>query len=318
MRKTHGAPRIMCKPDHSGVNMSNGNSGALGMRELEVFASVMATGSMTGAARKLGIGQPAVTRMIRDLEQLIGFPLFQRNGPRITPTEKGLAFFEEARRLLDSYDAVVQRAAGLREGRVQSLSLAATPAMAAGLVPDVLARLGDLLPATLNLQTMDAEHVARALHSGAAAYGFSALPLSHADVDCLVSARSSLVAVLPEGPDEGPIPLDIFAQQRLLTVGNNYRIRHAIDAALEAAGVTPAAVLNTNSSLNAVQAAVAGLGIALVDCVTARGIAVGGARVVPLQTEIPYEWGLFRRGGGGVPEIEAQLVEAFEAVSKTR
>ena len=121
----------------------------------------------------------------------------------------------------------------------------------------------------------------------------------------------------PKGA-EGPIPLHIFAQQRLLTVGNNYRIRHAIDAALEASGVTPAAVLNTNSSLNAVQAAVAGLGIALVDCVTARGIAVHGARVVPLQTEIPYEWGLFRRGGGGVPEIEAQLVEAFEAVSKTR
>lgn len=297
--------------------MSNGNTAGLGMRELEVFSSVMATGSMTGAARKLGVGQPAVTRMIRDLEQHIGFELFQRNGPRITPTPKGLSFFEDAQRLLESYNQIVRRAASLRDNRVQSLSLAATPAMAAGLVPDVLAEMGAHLPSEINLQTMDAEHVAQSLHAGAASYGFCALPLSHADVDCLASARSSLVAVLPGGLPEAPLNLALFREHRMLTVGNAYRVRHSIDAALEAAGVRPAAVLSTNSSLNAVRAAVAGLGIALVDCVTARGIPVTGARVVPLAEDIAYEWGLFRRSGAGIPEIETQLISAFESVSKS-
>ena len=117
--------------------MSNGNNETLGIRELEAFVSVMATGSMTGAARQLGIGQPAVTRLVRDLEKTIGFELFQRNGPRISPTPKGLRFFEDARQLLQNFAEVTQRAASLREDRLQSLTLIATPAMAAGLVPGI-------------------------------------------------------------------------------------------------------------------------------------------------------------------------------------
>ncbi|MFC4730258.1 LysR family transcriptional regulator [Salipiger abyssi] len=296
--------------------MSNTNDIRLSIRELEVFVSVMATGSMTGAARQLDIGQPAVTRMVRDLEETIGFDLFQRNGPRISPTEKGLRFFEDARQLLASVGQVAQRAAGLRDDRVQSLSLVATPAMSAGLVPDLLGELKDVLPPALGIQTMDAEHVARALHAGAAHYGFCALPLAHADIDCLASARARLVAVVPADLPDEPLSLTRFQTHRMLTVGNTYRVRHAINTALEAAGVTPAAELTTNSSLNAIRSAAAGLGIALVDCVSALGIAIEGVRVVPLEIEIPYEWGIFRRSGTSVPELEGRLIDSFRVVSE--
>lgn len=276
----------------------------------------MATGSMTGAARQLGIGQPAVTRMVRDLEETIGFELFLRNGPRISPTAKGLRFFEDAQQLLASFENVVQRARGLRDERVQSLTLVATPAMSAGLVPEVLAGLGDLLPPRIALQTMDAEHVAKTLHAGGADYGFCALPLAHAEIDCLDSVKASLVGVVPVGMPLETLDLTVFRAHRMLSVGNAYRVRHAIDAALAADAVTPIGELTTNSSLNAIRAAAAGLGIALVDCVSARGIAVEGARVVPLAREIAYEWGLFRRSGAGVPDLEPQLVDAFGRASR--
>ena len=315
MPSVNGALLNISNMDHAGSIMSIENTSGPSMRDLEVFVSVMATGSMTGAARQLGIGQPAVTRMVRNLEDTIGFDLFQRNGPRISPTPKGLRFFEDARRLLSSFETMLHRAASLREDRLRALSLVATPTMAAGLVPELLAGLSVPLPPSLSLQTMDAEHVASAVHAGAADYGFCALPLSHADIDCIATARAGLVGVVPDDMPDEPLDLTLFRSHRLLTVGNINRIRPAIDAALTAAGVVPMAELTTNSSLNASRAAAAGLGIALIDCVSAHGIAIRGARVVPLRDGIPYEWGVFRRIGAGVPELEAALIDSFHAVS---
>ncbi|MFY0635230.1 MAG: LysR family transcriptional regulator [Vannielia sp.] len=297
--------------------MSNRNNEAFDIQDLRVFASVVANGSMTGAAKQLQIGQPAVTRTIKDLEAAVGFSLFERNGPRISPTAKGLSFFEDAQQVLASFQQVSTRAAALREERLQSLTLVATPAMAAGLMPALLHGLGEMLPPNIGLPTMDAEHLAHALHVGAADFGICSKPLAHADLECLRSATSSLVAILPPGLDDTSLDLARLNHTRLLTVGNSYRIKHAISAALADQGIEPQAELTTNSSLNAIVAARAGLGIAIVDPVSAYGVGVSGAKVVPLQTEIRYEWGLFRRSGGLGSELETRLCESFCDASKS-
>ncbi|WP_151892011.1 helix-turn-helix domain-containing protein [Komagataeibacter nataicola] len=58
------------------------------LRQLEAFCAVMATGSMTGGARLVGRSQSMVTRMNAGLEAGLGFTLFHRNGPRITPPSR--------------------------------------------------------------------------------------------------------------------------------------------------------------------------------------------------------------------------------------
>jgi pimeloyl-ACP methyl ester carboxylesterase len=56
-------------------------------RQLEAFAAVLSTGSFTSAARLLARSQPAITRLVQELEACIGYPLFVRKGPRVSPTE---------------------------------------------------------------------------------------------------------------------------------------------------------------------------------------------------------------------------------------
>ena len=65
-------------------------------RQLEAFAAVMSTGSVTGAARLLARSQPAITRLVQELEAEIGYALFTRNGPRVTPTAQGFLLHEDA------------------------------------------------------------------------------------------------------------------------------------------------------------------------------------------------------------------------------
>ena len=55
----------------------------------------MMTGSMTAAARWVHTSQPHVSRLIAQLEAITQFPLFDRNGSRLTPTQDGSRFFQE-------------------------------------------------------------------------------------------------------------------------------------------------------------------------------------------------------------------------------
>ncbi|SOH93937.1 DNA-binding transcriptional regulator, LysR family [Monaibacterium marinum] len=296
--------------------MSIKNTDRPDMRGIEAFVAVMASGSMTAAAKRLGIGQPAITRLVRDLEGVLGFTVFERNGPRISPTQKGVLFHEDAKRLLTSYAHVAQRAATLRGARAKSITLAATPTMAAGMLPKMMQQLAADLPELVTVTTMDAEHLAQALQSGEAEYGLSALPLSHAGLDCLEMARGELFAVVPDSYPEDRVSLSTFRSTRLLTLGNSYRIRHKIDAALTQAGIEPLAELVTNNSLNAMAAAAADLGVALVDPVSAMGIGLQGVKALPVDVRIPYEWGLFRRTQAETPELDAPLMAQFRRVAQ--
>lgn len=69
-------------------------------REMQVFRRVVDAGGMTAAARSLGMGQASVSRIVADLEARLGSQLLRR-GPPLVPTEAGRAFHAECGVLLD-------------------------------------------------------------------------------------------------------------------------------------------------------------------------------------------------------------------------
>ncbi|MCP4433148.1 MAG: LysR family transcriptional regulator, partial [Gammaproteobacteria bacterium] len=70
----------------------------MNLRQLEAFRAVMITRSITRASELLFVSQPAVTRLINDLESSVAFPLFQRIKKRLHPTPEAHAFYEEVER----------------------------------------------------------------------------------------------------------------------------------------------------------------------------------------------------------------------------
>jgi Bacterial regulatory helix-turn-helix protein, lysR family len=64
------------------------------LRDMEVFARVVETGSFSAAARDLNLGQPAVSKTIAALEDRLGIRLLVRSTRRLSPTEAGQAFYE--------------------------------------------------------------------------------------------------------------------------------------------------------------------------------------------------------------------------------
>lgn len=68
---------------------------------METFVRVVETGSFSGAARQLRVGQPAVSKSVAQLEEHLGVRLLTRSTRGLTPTEAGLGYLERARRALE-------------------------------------------------------------------------------------------------------------------------------------------------------------------------------------------------------------------------
>jgi DNA-binding transcriptional LysR family regulator len=294
------------------------------LHQLEAFSAVMSSGSMTGAARLLHRSQPAVTRAIQDLEQEIGYALFDRKGPRVTPTQRAFQLYAEVERSLIGLDAIRASARAIGCDAPLPLRVAATPALAASLAPRALAKLAQRAEAEapridMQLRSASAEQVVQALLSRAADVGIATLPLDHAALDVHYIIEAPCVAVLHRDDPlaaHAVLPLAQLDGRPVATLANRYRLRNRIDRAFEQAGLALRVVLDTNASLNAMQLAQQGLGVAIVDPATAFGLRVADVEVRPLDTPIPFLYGVVTLSGRPRSAEANALIDMLAEVSR--
>ncbi|MGH6862450.1 MAG: LysR family transcriptional regulator, partial [Phyllobacterium sp.] len=83
-------------------------------RQVEAFRSVMMAGGITAAAEAMNVTQPAVSRLIRDLEDIVQMTLFERVGARLVPTAEATQLYREVERLYLGLDQIAQAADDIR------------------------------------------------------------------------------------------------------------------------------------------------------------------------------------------------------------
>ncbi|MDQ0625933.1 LysR family transcriptional regulator [Paraburkholderia graminis] len=293
------------------------------LHQLEAFSAVMSTGSITGAARLLRRSQPGVTRTIQDLEQEIGYALFERKGPRVSPTSRAFLLYDEVERSLIGLDAIRASARAIGRNEPLPLRIVATPALAAALAPRAIAQLGHAHPeehtrGDTQLRSASAEQVVQALLSRAADIGIATLPLDHAALDVHYIIEAPCVAVLHRDDplaQEAILPLARLAGQPVATLANRYRLRNRIDRAFGQAGVALHVALETNASLNAMMAAQQKLGVAIVDPVTAFGLRLADLEVRPLDVSIAFLYGVVTLSGRPRSGAVDAMIETLADVS---
>lgn len=285
------------------------------LRQLEAFAAVITTGSVTAAGRLLGRSQPAITRLIQELETEIGYALFTRNGPRVTPTEQGILLYEDVEHVLTGVHQIQKRAGEIGRGETRPLRIAATSALAAGLVPAALANT-ELAGAaqTIQLRSLPPEQVVHDVLTGAADIGVASLPLEHRGVVLHWIGQSACVAALRDNDPlarHERLPLSACEGRRIVTMQNPYRLRRRLDHAFAQADVTPAGLIETNSSMNALTAVRAGLGISVLEPVTAYGMPLAGVAIRTIDADIPYFFGVISRDAIALSPVAATLIDAL-------
>jgi len=135
----------------------------MNFRHVEVFFAVMTSGTVTQAARQLGVSQPSVTTTLKQAEAKLGIQLFLREGGRLIPTEEAHILFEEAERAHEALEALRIVARRLEIGRGGHVRIAAVPTISLQLLPDAIERFEQLHTgfqysvATLNTEDMLAQ-----------------------------------------------------------------------------------------------------------------------------------------------------------------
>ncbi len=288
----------------------------LDLKQLEAFATVISAGSVTAAARALDRSQSSVSRLIQDLELSLGYPLFIRNGPRIHPTEEALQLHQYVQKALLSLQQIRLRANEIGHQQHRPLSIAATPALSSGLLPQALAILN--LQNKVQIVSQSAEQTTHAVISGEADIGLCSLPLEHHAVELHWIGQSRCAVALHQDDPlaaERQVAIAHLAGRRLIAPWNPLRLRGRFEKVLKKLKVAPHEMIETNSSANILACVRAGLGIAILEPVTAWGMPLEGVAIRPLEEEIPYFFGVITPQGRQLSAAAQSLVEALKTAA---
>src|SRR5258708_13407480 len=117
------------------------------LRHLRYFVAIGEEQPYGRAARSLRVAQPALSRQIQDLEEELGFKLFERLPRGVKLSAAGKLFLEDARRILQEVNEATMRAAQVSRGLSGTLRVGVSEnASCRGVVPDSFARSPDRLP----------------------------------------------------------------------------------------------------------------------------------------------------------------------------
>lgn len=118
----------------------------LRLRNLKMLLSLAQTRNISHSAAALNVTQPGLSKWLKDLEDDIGLPLFERHARGLRPTSYGQTLIEHARRIEAQLERASQDLAALREGGSGRVVIGASGASASDTVPLAVRQLLDVMP----------------------------------------------------------------------------------------------------------------------------------------------------------------------------
>jgi len=247
---------------------------------------------VTGAGARLHVTQPAVSRLIRDLEAEIGFALFERRRGRLVPTAEAQALDEVVQRAFTGLETIATTVREVRAFRRGSLSIAAMPGVALKLLPRVITAFSARHPGiNVSLQVRSSTKVGEWVSGQQADIGFAALRSVGPGAEQHTLCTGPLVAVLPAGhPLATRAVLDPAALdgEPVVVLGTELSMSERIGEVFAQQGVTLESRLDAQLSAAVCEFVRAGAGIGLVDPVTAFQMSGSELAAVRFRPEIPF------------------------------
>ncbi|MGA2083476.1 MAG: LysR substrate-binding domain-containing protein [Holophaga sp.] len=285
----------------------------LNSRQVEAFRAVMVNGGMTAAADSLYITQPAVSRLIKDLEDDLGLCLFDRRGNMIVPTAEAHALLTEVERSFVGLEALRAYADNLRGARTGSLRIAAIAAMATKLLPRFLASFCRERPEVRILLSGHPSHrVVEGVAGGQFDLGVSSISPERPSV-VYTTINGYLMVVLPahhrlaklkqiEAPD--------LAGESIIMLGSRSPLNRIVENALRS--VTYRRAIETSYTISACVLASSGAGVTIVDHISAQEFAEQSAVVLPFVPRINAEWHIVHSSHRPMSRLALQFITEFK------
>ena len=197
-------------------------------------------GSLSAAAREAHLALAAASRRIRELEDAVGEPLFERHGRGVLPTAAGRVFARHGVALLQSLEQMTGELADLRQGIARHVRLCASSAAILQFLPPLLARYAKLAQQVrVELEEQVSDGVVAALRDGRADVGVFVEGAETEGLDCRLFREDELVLVLPPRHrlvGRGPVPLAEALGEDWVTLTDGAALLNRLQRSALAAG----------------------------------------------------------------------------------
>lgn len=256
---------VSIKPSHRPTNLSARSMSAPTSSELKAFAATARTGSMSAAARLLGIRQPTVSAHIASLEQLCGLELFHRRGRGVVLTEFGALLQEATSRI---YRAEEQAAQLLLSARVHFQGHLRIGAIGPYNVTPIIKAFRAAYPGVrVSVRMGDSRTIVQRLLDYADDVSVLLQNIDDARVVCVPFRRQPLVVFAPRGHPLAAIPdlsIGHLAGQEFVLREEGSRTRAVFEAGMADAGVNIRCSVEMGSREGVKEAVAQGLGLGVV------------------------------------------------------
>ena len=242
------------------------------LRRAKTFVTVADLGTVTKAASRLHVAQPALSRQIATLEEELGFKLFDRVARRLVLTGAGEELLIDCRRLLSQAEALDERAQLLRQGGTGTLRVSASPQFIEGVLARFLHVYAQRFP-KVQVKLIETAYWAETLallERGEIHVGQNMLRAIPPGDTRFASLRMETVEFLaafkpPIRVGKGnEVEISRLAGYPLLLAETGLASRRAFDAACRAAGVEPNVVFESRTPHTLLAMAEQGHGVAVV------------------------------------------------------
>jgi len=237
-------------------------------RQIEAFQAVVGTGSMTLAGNLLYISQPAVSRLINELEREIGFKLFIRRKSGMQPTPEGMMLYEDVEKHFIGLKELKQTAESIRTSQKGQLRIIAMPGVVNLMLPKVMISFWQRYPGiNVEIESLPRIEILNRINSRHHDIGIANLPIDSSEIKIHTSFDTKLHCVMNEShplASKKLVHIKDLDRQDLVLYPLETFIRHQIENILEENGVKCRIKLSARSTSDIYQFVKYGIGISLI------------------------------------------------------
>ena len=282
------------------------------IRQLEAMRAVVATGTTTQAAEIMGLTQSAVSRLISQLEDDLGFALFDRHRGRLAITPEGQEFFNAAERILDEVDQIRDTADNIRTHGAGTIRIAAMPAIGTCMLPRPLQML-QLEHKRLNVvvHLKNRSELQHAVADRQYDIGLATLPIGEQGLTVEPLCRVRSVLIMPFGhrlADKQTVTAADLEGERFVSLSADTVVRYRTEELFTRLKIDRQLAVEAQSTILMGNLVELGLGVAVVHPFVADHFA-GKVEIRPFEPAIEVSYGLVYPEGSRRLRIVDNLAE---------
>ena len=265
-------------------------------RQIDAFKTVVQTGTVTETARMLGISQPAVSRLISDLESEVGFKLFERSGRNLKATPEALLLVDEVRRALSGLEQIKLTASAIKRFKHAQLRLISTPAFSTLIAPQLIRNFAERQPeAMVSLEIQSTDVAVEWMVSQNFDFGIGPTNIVNPAVESHPLTHTRSICVLPKGhrlEGKQQVSMQDLEGESFVSYLPDSQFRFEVDQLFDKAGIHRRLQYEARTTDAICRLVGEGLGVSVI--VTMGRLAGAGEdfATAPFEIDIPFNGAL--------------------------